>query len=758
MAVNLSAVFRVRDEGTSRLRRIMQQTERLSRSTQQATRATDSFRDSNGRLRDAMGRYARESNRASSANGRFATSLSGVRVGASGVSASLSGMQSALVGIVGAYVGAAGAAKAFESTIGAAMKLEASEVAIDAIFNDKAASNAYMDMVKKMAVDSPVLSQNEMLSSSKGLIAMTKNVDDLGKAWSIVEKLQVLDPTQGTEGASFALKEMWQGDSISMYDRFGLNKGELNRIKKLDIPSQITEITKLLDQMGITEDAVERMGQTSMASWNGVQERFQSFMQTVGGEGNKTMGKFYRSLSSIFDSDNATNFATKLGGALNGVLTKAIEVGEFLWKWREPLIYVAGAVGAALTAFMAIAAISLLTNPISLIAAGIGAVAVGLVALYKNSEKFRGAIGKIIGRVKALYQAFQAGGTGGLLDAMFGDGTAEKVAGIIDTIKTKFGELQSGFEIVKNALAQGWELLNDIFTNAWTIIGPILSGMWSVLQIVGDVAIIVFNNVIAPALSFLMQLFTTLWAIAQPILSLLASNFKLLATIIKWVWDTVLAPLVDFILTGVKNAFDSFSEALEVVAGWFDKLSGFADTARDKLSEFTEFLSNISLPDWLTNGINTTVSFVGEVVGAKPDGSHYHGLDYVRRDGYIAKLHRGEKVLPAQEADVYRKLTANGGDITSALNPPSNSSDIIGAASNDYSYERVAGGITNHTTNNTYNNTSNQMANNDASTQGGGNSAPIINIAKMEVRKESDIEAVAYRLAKYIEREAGRSG
>src|SRR5690606_34288985 len=147
----------------------------------------------------------------------------------------------------------------FENTIGRAMALEASTVTIEALFNDKKASSSYMDMVKKMSVDSPVLNQNEMLSSSKGLIAMTKNVEDLGKAWSIVEKLQVLDPTQGTDGAAFALKEMWQGDSMSMAERFGLGKKELNRIKKLDVPQQIAEITKMLDGMGITDEAIEKM-------------------------------------------------------------------------------------------------------------------------------------------------------------------------------------------------------------------------------------------------------------------------------------------------------------------------------------------------------------------------------------------------------------------------------------------------------------------------------------------------------------------
>jgi hypothetical protein len=35
-------------------------------------------------------------------------------------------------------------------------------------------------------------------------------------------------------------------------------------------------------------------------------------------------------------------------------------------------------------------------------------------------------------------------------------------------------------------------------------------------------------------------------------------------------------------------------------------------------------------------------------------GSHAGGLDYVPYDGYLAQLHRGESVLTAEEASLYR--------------------------------------------------------------------------------------------------------
>ena len=130
---------------------------------------------------------------------------------------SMGGLRSGILGVAAAYLSVAGAAKAFRETIGKAASFEASEVAIKAIFNDDQLSDSYLKMVDKMAIDSPLLNSTEMLSSSKGLIAMTKNLDDLGATWGIIEKLQVLDPTQGTDAAAFAMKEMFQGKKLPLY-------------------------------------------------------------------------------------------------------------------------------------------------------------------------------------------------------------------------------------------------------------------------------------------------------------------------------------------------------------------------------------------------------------------------------------------------------------------------------------------------------------------------------------------------------------
>jgi len=708
MAVNLTAVFRIRDQGTSRLRRITQMMNRMTQTSHTAAQGMNHYRDANGRLHDSLGRFVAETNRANTSTGLFATRVNGLRVGTNGLSASIGGMQSALIGLAGAYLSAQGAAKAFDMTIGAAARYEQAEVAVKAIFNDTKKSTAYLQMVDKMAIDSPLLNSGEMLKSSKAIVAMTKDVDELGKAWSIIERLMVLDPTQGTDGAAFALKEMWQGDAISMVERFGLNKGELNDIKKMSIPEQNVELDKMLNKMGITQKTVNAMGETTLGYWAQIQERVDKFMRQVGNLGNSKLGDTLGKIVEAFDNTDLDGMAAKLDAKLASLVDSAIAFGKFVWKWREPIAYIAGALTAALGAFAIVGIIAALVNPVALIAAGIAAAAVGFKALYDNSETFRGAIDGIINKVKELWSAFKGGGTSGLINALFPKDIAKQVNSVVDgikskmaeltgafktggigsvfdklfgegsfeTIKTKFeefrayatekfGQLKGVFGRLKETFSQAFSTIADIISNVWSIIEPYLSGFWNILQVIGDIAMIVFNNVIAPAISFLVQLFSTLWAVAKPILELLGIAWQALSTIIKWAWDNVLAPLVDFILTGVKNALDNFSGALAIVQGWFETLSGWISTAKGHVKDFIGFISSAKLPSWISNGINAGVNFVGNLMGAgdgKKGGkkSHYSGLDSVPYDGYSARLHKGERVLTARENKDYSEGN-NGG-------------------------------------------------------------------------------------------------
>lgn len=636
MAIDLTAVFRVQDRGSSVLQRITRTTRQATQATQQATRASDTYRDANGRLRNSLGHFVSEGNRANTMMGRFRTGLSGLSFGAGNLRGTFGSLQTSIMGLAGAYLTAHGAASLLNSTIGAAARFEQSEVAIHAIFNDKEASSKYVDMVEKMAIDSPLLNSGEMFAASKSLVAMTKNVEELGDAWSIIERLMVLDPTQGTDGAAFALKEMWQGDSLSMVERFGLNKQELNRIKKLKIPQQIAEINGLLDGMGITQATVASMGETTLGYWAQIQERADKFMRTVGNASNGRLGEVLKGVVDMLDSPKVDEFASVLNNKLADAVERVINIGQKMWEWREPITQVASAIGILFGSMAAIGIISKLLSPIGLLAAGISAGVLGFKALYKNSEGFRSVIDGVVQKAKDLWSIFKEGGTGGLLDSLFGEGTSEKVGAIVTGIKDWIISLLPAFLSIKDSVADIFGTLWNVIKDVWTMAQPLLLTAWEYIKSFGGVVKMVFENLIAPQIAYFAESFKLVWNIVQPILSFLIGLFDALAAVVLFVWDMALAPLLGFITGAFSEGFKWLTGILETASGWFEKLGGWADWVRDKLADFANFITGIKVPDWITNGISTAVDFVGGVFGNddKVDGSHYSGLNYVPYNGY----------------------------------------------------------------------------------------------------------------------------
>lgn len=65
--------------------------------------------------------------------------------------------------------------------------------------------------------------------------------------------------------------------------------------------------------------------------------------------------------------------------------------------------------------------------------------------------------------------------------------------------------------------------------------------------------------------------------------------------------------------------------------------------------------------DWMNPAEELKPAMYGPPAPPKVDGAAYHGIDYVPRDGYTTRLHKGETVLPREEAAEYRSGGAGGG-------------------------------------------------------------------------------------------------
>jgi hypothetical protein len=84
-----------------------------------------------------------------------------------------------------------------------------------------------------------------------------------------------------------------------------------------------------------------------------------------------------------------------------------------------------------------------------------------------------------------------------------------------------------------------------------------------------------------------------------------------------------------------------------MVAGVFQTLVGWISSAVDWISRFNSTKVEEKTTTGSLGGISGDLS---KYTQPKLNGSHANGLSYVPFDGYVAELHKGERVLTAQEA------------------------------------------------------------------------------------------------------------
>lgn len=604
MAIDLKAVFRVQDKGSAQLRKLTKSMEQVDKASRNISKSSNA----SGKAFKALGSTA-------------ASAASGV----GRLKSSLGGMVGAVAGVAGAYLSAQGAIKAFNSTLGAAAKYEQQAMGLEGMFQSADKAKAYLEMLEATAIKSPVLNSGDMIGASIAFVGMSKDITQLEKMWNIVERIQAFTGVD-TQQAAFSTKELLQGDYLSMYNVSGIDKESLQRIAKMtDVNKKIDEFNKVLTGMGVNDAMVEKMGATTLGQWASINELVESFLRKIGMSGNNKLSQTLSSVNDELSKMLNDGLADDLGNKLGEIVDKVIEVGKWLWKWKEPIAYATAAVGAALTAFAAVGAIAALANPVTLIAAGIAAAAVGFKALYDNSEPVRKVISGIVDKAKELIGAFQSGGAGGLLDALLPPGAAEAMSVRFAAIKE---QLAMAFESIKSIVV-------PILQAAWGLIGPILTALWTALKIVADVAMIAWNNVLAPAIEFVGAAFTMMWGIVGPILELLGATIEMSFSVLRFMWDTVIGPFVAFLGGAFATAFGMATEVVGALTPVFETLGGWISTAAGYLREFADLIGKIKVPDWIGKVSSSAVGWAKNLVSGSSRGkSHYFGLDNVPYDGY----------------------------------------------------------------------------------------------------------------------------
>ena len=220
-------------------------------------------------------------------------------------------------------------------------------------------------------------------------------------------------------------------------------------------------------------------------------------------------------------------------------------------------------------------------------------------------------------------------------------------------------------ELVETLLPPLVELAEAIIAPLAEILGAILPPLIEVLQMFIE-PLVELLDVILPPLMELFEALAPLIEALSPIITFLASLFSgVLASSIQTVMPIIeaLIGILDGLLQFITGVFtgdwESAWEGIQKIFG--NVFEGLKELFKfpinwiiDKLNNFIRSVNRIKIPDWVP-GVG------GKSINLSTIPRLKVGLDYVPDDDFPALLHKGEAVLTAEDAAIWRSVGGSVG-------------------------------------------------------------------------------------------------
>ena len=184
--------------------------------------------------------------------------------------------------------------------------------------------------------------------------------------------------------------------------------------------------------------------------------------------------------------------------------------------------------------------------------------------------------------------------------------------------------LQSGTEAASNFITSVIQWFSQLPSRVWTWLSNTLSKIISWGSQLVQSGTRTASNFVSRFISFMQQLPSKVWSIVaqipSKILAIGGQMYSAGRNILSQLWN------------GLKSIGNS-------ILGWVSDFAG----------KIGSFVSGI------VSGFRSIVSGANEAKSAAKsvNGKHANGLDYVPFNGYVAELHKGERVLTKQENEEY---------------------------------------------------------------------------------------------------------
>jgi hypothetical protein len=256
-------------------------------------------------------------------------------VGAAGTALKGLAAAGAVGGVLAVAAGAQKAVEALTGGIGLANSVEQVRARLNAFTKDGAVTEQILEQIRSEADKTP-FAFNEMANAAAMLLPASKSAQGgLEGLIREAEILAALNPSEGLEGAAFALREALSGDFVSVMERFNIPRELINRLKDEGVPNaQI--VGRALQEMGADFSLVANLANTTQGRLSTFQDGLARLQAAAGEPILAALGVALDAASVALDENKEalTQVATAIGEGLAG----AIKTGVQLMKDWGPRI------------------------------------------------------------------------------------------------------------------------------------------------------------------------------------------------------------------------------------------------------------------------------------------------------------------------------------------------------------------------------------------------------------------------------------